>query len=457
MSTPNAAVADSHSLDSKWKTNTRRRTVIRDKMLNVETVSEGLSGAGDDKVVSGRDLSHSIRGETVIERPKDLPQLRENLSHSPTSLRRSKHTQKPEKPLRKTVLSVLVKNILLLLVLYGLGCMVFRILEKSESGHIVSVGVSDFESRMSEVETFLKTTAKMMQVQVDAVDRKFEGEIGNLRRELTKSHNEKIMMLESEFKKLGTKAGKLERSLTEIREKGLFSKEDFDKFLSELRKNKELDGTDKEFSLDEIRAYAREVIEKEIQKHAADGLGRVDYALASGGAKVVRHSEPFFHGRVGSWFSMGKPRNWIHEAAKKMLEPSFGEPGQCFALKGSSGFVEIRLRTAIILEAVTLEHVAKSVAYDRSSAPKECRVSAWFQEIVDDASAKRFLLAAFTYDIEKSNAQTFNAELASSTPVNMIRLDFASNHGSLSHTCIYRLRVHGYEPTSVMSLPTRTE
>lgn len=42
-----------------------------------------------------------------------------------------------------------------------------------------------------------------------------------------------------------------------------------------------------------------------------------------------------------------------------MLRPSFGEPGACFALSGSSGFVEIKLRRAIVPEAVTLEHVAK--------------------------------------------------------------------------------------------------
>ncbi|KAL0791197.1 hypothetical protein Bca101_007443 [Brassica carinata] len=38
----------------------------------------------------------------------------------------------------------------------------------------------------------------------------------------------------------------------------------------------------------------------------------------------------------------------------------FGEPGQCFALKGSSGYVQIRLRGPIVPEAFTLEHVAKS-------------------------------------------------------------------------------------------------
>lgn len=61
-----------------------------------------------------------------------------------------------------------------------------------------------------------------------------------------------------------------------------------------------------------------------------------------------------------------------------------------------------------------------------------------------------FLLAEFTYDLEKSNAQTFNVlDSAGSTVIDTIRLDFTSNHGSDSHTCIYRLRVHGHEPESV--------
>ncbi|CAA2963831.1 SAD1 UNC-84 domain 1-like [Olea europaea subsp. europaea] len=75
---------------------------------------------------------------------------------------------------------------------------------------------------------------------------------------------------------------------------------------------------------------------------------------------VVRHSESF--GKVtgsGSWLTN---RNKVHADAAKMFRPSFGEPGQCFPLKGSNGFVQIKLRTAIIPEAVTLEHVFKRQA-----------------------------------------------------------------------------------------------
>lgn len=95
----------------------------------------------------------------------------------------------------------------------------------------------------------------------------------------------------------------------------------------------------------------------------------------------------------------------------------------------------------------------QSVAYDRSSAPKDCRVSGWLEgNDIDSAveTEKMFLLTEFTYDLEKSNAQTFNVlDSASSGLVDTVRLDFISNHGSSSHTCIYRLRVHGYEADSV--------
>lgn len=102
----------------------------------------------------------------------------------------------------------------------------------------------------------------------------------------------------------------------------------------------------------------------------------------------------------------------------------------------------------------------QSVAYDRSSAPKNCRVSGWLQgkgtDFPDD-TANMFLLTEFTYDLEKSNAQTFQVlDSAGTGVVDTVRFDFSSNHGSSSHTCIYRLRVHGHEPDSVSMIPMQS-
>ncbi|KAI3765295.1 hypothetical protein L2E82_15325 [Cichorium intybus] len=62
--------------------------------------------------------------------------------------------------------------------------------------------------------------------------------------------------------------------------------------LQEFKAKKGVDDIE-ELKLDEVRAFVREIMQKEIEKHAADGLGKVDYAVASGGAIVLKHSEPF--------------------------------------------------------------------------------------------------------------------------------------------------------------------
>ncbi|WOH04493.1 hypothetical protein DCAR_0623902 [Daucus carota subsp. sativus] len=244
-----------------------------------------------------------------------------------------------------------------------------------------------------------------------------------------------------------SRASVSEREVKYLSEREVLSRHEFDEVFEKYKKAKE------DAENNQVRMVARGVVMGEIERHSADGIGRVDYALASGGGRVTRHSKA----SGGVWFS-GIGWNGIHVDSVKMLRPSFGEPGDCFALSGSSGFVEIKLRRAIVPEAVTLEHVAKSVAYSRSSAPKDCMVSGWFRgrEMDSDAAEKKFPLAKFTYDLEKSNAQTFNvSEPAGLGIVDMIRLDFTSNYGSACHTCIYRFRVHGHKPDSSIPVAKR--
>ncbi|GKE60496.1 SUN domain-containing protein 1-like protein, partial [Tanacetum coccineum] len=79
-----------------------------------------------------------------------------------------------------------------------------------------------------------------------------------------------------------------------------------------------------------------------------------------------------------------------------------------------------------------------SVAFDRSSAPKDCKVLGWLHN--EEDTEKEELLAEFTYDLEKSSAKTINVlDSKSSDPtiiIDILRLEFMSNHGSPTHTCI---------------------
>ncbi|PRQ55412.1 putative SUN domain-containing protein [Rosa chinensis] len=415
---------------------TRRRPVVavEKRSTNIELVSAEPRADDDPRTETARDLSHqSIRSETAVDRSAQTRRTGATSTVSPPSATRGSRKALPgtKRPRWLRFVRIFGKWFGLLVFAGGLAQILMRLAYGSTSTAAAPMAFTDLEGRIAEVEASMKETSRMLQVGVDVASRKIDEEVGKLRKEMEDG-------------------GLLwPRSVEELKSVEWLSKQEFERIYQDLKKEGE--SGELGASFDDIMAYARNVVEKEIEKHAADGLARVDYAMGSGGAAVVKHSEPYVVGKGNWWMRM---RNGVHSDADKMLRPSFGEPGQCFALKGSSGFVQIKLRTAIIPEAITLEHVSKSVAYDRTSAPKDCRVSAWLGGVHDQElevhTEKRFLLAEFTYDLEKSNAQTVTVlDSAVSNIVNTVRLDFTSNHGSPSHTCIYRLRVHGHEPETV--------
>ncbi|XP_050386984.1 SUN domain-containing protein 1-like [Argentina anserina] len=434
---------------------TRRRSVVavEKRSANIELVSaEPQSQRADDPTAANnRDLSHqSIRSETAVDRSAQARRTGGTSTVSPPSGRRSsrKALDGTQRPRWLRLLRIFGKWLGLLVFVGGLGQILTRLAYwPSAAG---PMAFTDLEGRIAEVEASMKETSRMLQVGVDMASRKVDKVVGELRKEV----EERGVSLAGELRKMAAKSEGLERSVEELKSVDWLSKQEFERIYEEMEgKSGELGA-----SFDDIMAYARNVVEKEIEKHTADGLARVDYALGSGGAVVVKHSEPYVVGKGSGWWT--NMRNRVHSDAEKMLRPSFGEPGHCFPLKGSSGFVQIKLRTAIIPEAITLEHVSKSVAYDRTSAPKDCRLSAWLRGVHDQGlevhTEKMLLLAEFTYDLDKSNAQTVPVlDSAVSNIVDTVRLDFTSNHGSPSHTCIYRVRVHGHEPesVSVMAMP----
>lgn len=150
---------------------------------------------------------------------------------------------------------------------------------------------------------------------------------------------------------------------------GPLNRDEVNELVKKFMEERASESTGESFSLEDVRSIARKIVMSEVAKHSADGIGRTDYALASGGGRVVDHSEGVFLGRGRQWFSMafssiltGEIRK--HPLSQKVLEPSFGEPGECLPLKGSNVFVDISLRTDILPDAVTLEHVSKVSYYE---------------------------------------------------------------------------------------------
>eukprot|EP00271_Cylindrocystis_brebissonii_P012118 TRINITY_DN3021_c0_g1_i1.p1 TRINITY_DN3021_c0_g1~~TRINITY_DN3021_c0_g1_i1.p1 ORF type:complete len:531 (-),score=86.54 TRINITY_DN3021_c0_g1_i1:1239-2831(-) len=210
-------------------------------------------------------------------------------------------------------------------------------------------------------------------------------------------------------------------------------------------------------TLEDVRVAAREVLETELLRHLADDIAMPDYALGRAGARVLDHSEAVrmkgwgLHGMVGRLL-----KDRTHPYAQKLLEPSEGVPGNCLPLKGTNGSVDLSLRTTIVPSQITLEHISESVAFEIASAPKKFRVYGWHHpghrlgQYLDSFSSSS-LLGEFSYDIKQRPVQTFRlagggegAQGEEALPaINIVRFEVLTNHGNPSHTCLYRLRVHG--------------
>ena len=136
-------------------------------------------------------------------------------------------------------------------------------LNESGNGNAFVGTHMEFQGRIAEMEAFLKKTAKMMRVQVEVVDPKIDNEIGGLEKEIAEKIEDRVGIL----KELEAKSENLEKSVSELKSKSVewLSKEEFEKIYEDLKtaRSKEYGG-DGEGSLDEIRAYAREMIEREI-------------------------------------------------------------------------------------------------------------------------------------------------------------------------------------------------
>ena len=185
-----------------------------------------------------------------------------------------------------------------------------------------------------------------------------------------------------------------------------------------------------------------------IARFANDRLGRTDYALYSAGAKII----PTMTSRT---FDV-KPRKPLGRLLSSIgLLGSYAKPpstilnpdthlGQCWPMAGSEGQVAVRLPKAIKVSEFGLEHVAKSIAIDKRSAPKDVEVLGYLiPDNGEDPSMNNLVtLARHTYEPSDDNPmQTFTLlpdaeKLLQTASVRSIVLRIHSNWGHPDHTCI---------------------
>ncbi|XP_016980805.1 SUN domain-containing protein 3 isoform X2 [Drosophila rhopaloa] len=165
------------------------------------------------------------------------------------------------------------------------------------------------------------------------------------------------------------------------------------------------------------------------------GKARINYASEELGARIIDVKAPPIGGTnviktlLGLDFSANPPVN--------MLRPAL-TPGSCFGFSGSRATVILHLAKSIVVEAISLTHVAREMTPTLcvKSAPKEFDV---YGLLLDNS--KRELLGQWTFD-NAANRRSQTYSVHHKGFFRRLAFNFNSNHGANS-TCIYRIEVFG--------------
>nr|XP_055116796.1 SUN domain-containing protein 1 isoform X16 [Symphalangus syndactylus] len=158
-------------------------------------------------------------------------------------------------------------------------------------------------------------------------------------------------------------------------------------------------------------AQARAIVNNALKLYSQDKTGMVDFALESGGGSILstRCSETY-ETKTALMSLFGIPLWYFSQSPRVVIQPDV-YPGNCWAFKGSQGYLVVRLSMMIHPAAFTLEHIPKTLSPtgNISSAPKDFAV----YKRPDD------------------------------TAFQIVELRIFSNWGHPEYTCLYRFRVHG--------------
>ncbi|XP_022095534.1 myosin-11-like isoform X2 [Acanthaster planci] len=185
----------------------------------------------------------------------------------------------------------------------------------------------------------------------------------------------------------------------------------------------------------------RHIVLSALNMYSADKTGMVDYALESAGGSVIstRCSETHYS-KTALLSIFGIPLWYMANSPRTVIQPDV-QPGNCWAFKGTHGYMVIQLAGIIKPSAFSMEHIPKSLSPTGTieSAPKE--FSVW--GLQDEEDTEGVLLGEYIYDQDGSPLQFFPIEKSDVEPIPVVELKIHSNHGNLEYTCLYRFRVHG--------------
>ncbi|XP_043834458.1 SUN domain-containing protein 1 isoform X10 [Dromiciops gliroides] len=189
------------------------------------------------------------------------------------------------------------------------------------------------------------------------------------------------------------------------------------------------------------KKQARIIVNNALKLYSQDKTGMVDFALESGGGSILstRCSETY-ETQTALISVFGIPL-WYHSQSPRIVIQPDIYPGNCWAFKGSQGYLVVRLSMMIYPTAFTIEHIPKTLSPtgNITSAPKDFSVYGLDSEYQEEG----MLLGQFVYDQEGESLQIFQAMKSPGKAFQIVELRIFSNWGHPEYTCLYRFRVHG--------------
>ncbi|KAF9648692.1 hypothetical protein BDM02DRAFT_3186910 [Thelephora ganbajun] len=240
----------------------------------------------------------------------------------------------------------------------------------------------------------------------------------------------------------------------------------------------------------DVTSLIHQMVDSITSNWSKDILARPDFALHSAGAQVIPSltsatysiSPESVVGKTvgfvtGSGYASGlSPINALHPHVYA---------GRCWPFKGSEGQLGVKLAWRAHISDITIDHVAKEVAFDLRSTPRQmevwglvegqdnlAKVAGWLadrqrrrsdavesghpMDLKDEEwevpkhlpkDAQYIRIAKFLYDAHSTrNIQTFPVDSevrALGADFGVVVLVVKNNWGRPEYTCLYRFRVHG--------------
>ncbi|XP_040919084.1 SUN domain-containing protein 1 isoform X3 [Toxotes jaculatrix] len=183
------------------------------------------------------------------------------------------------------------------------------------------------------------------------------------------------------------------------------------------------------------------IVQNALRLYSQDRTGLVDYALESGGGSILstRCSETY-ETKTALMSLFGLPLWYFSQSPRVVIQPDV-YPGNCWAFKGSQGYLVIRLSLRILPTSFCVEHIPKALSPtgNITSAPRNFTVFGLDDEYQEEGK----LLGHYTYQEDGESLQTFPVMEQNDKTFQIIEVRVLSNWGHPEYTCLYRFRVHG--------------